>query len=74
MSAYLNEDDVRQIERLIRISKEKPLLPETFVPWNTEEAPKHIFLPPKLISLYGLPIYETLSDLQKRELARLEVI
>ncbi len=74
MSACFNEDDVRQIERLIRISKEKPLLPETFVPWDTEELPEHHLLPEKLISLYGLPVYNTLTDHQKRELARLEVI
>ena len=62
MSAYMNEDDVRQIERLIRISKEKPLLPETFVPWDTVELPEHTFLPEKLISLFGHPVYDTLTD------------
>jgi hypothetical protein len=66
-------EDTRQIERLIRISKEKPLMPETFIPWEEAEQEDHIFLPEKLVSLVGLPVYETLSAVQKRELARREV-
>ena len=72
MAAYSN-DEIIQIERLIRISKEKPLLPETFIPWTLAETEAHIFLPEKLVSLAGLPIYATLSPAQKRELGRREV-
>jgi hypothetical protein len=32
------------IERLIRISKENPLLPEKFVPWEEELAEGHHYL------------------------------
>ena len=66
-------EDTRQIERLIRISKEKPLMPETFIPWEEPEREDHVFLSEKLVSLVGLPVYETLSAEQKRELARREV-
>ncbi len=66
-------EDTAQIERLIRISKEKPLMPETFIPWEEPEQEHHVFLSEKLVSLVGLPIYETLSAAQKRELARREV-
>ena len=66
-------EDTHQIERLIRISKEKPLMPETFIPWDEVEQEDHVFLPEKLVSLVGLPVYETLSAAQKRELARREV-
>jgi hypothetical protein len=62
------------IERLISISKESPLLPEKFIPWDEVIRQNEIYLPEKLISLEGLPIYETLSDWQKRELARHEVV
>ena len=63
-----------QVERLIRISKEKPLLPETFVPWADFPTAETIFLPEKLISLYGDSLFDTLTAEQKKELGRLEVI
>ncbi len=69
----MTAQDHQQIERLIRISRERPLLPETFVPWDTPEEPSHILLPEKLVSLYGHPAYERLSKAQRRELARREV-
>jgi hypothetical protein len=65
---------VEQIERLIKISKTKPLLPEVFVPWQEEPTEKDIFLTEKLSSLYGHPLYETLSRQQQVELGRHEVV
>ena len=73
MTTAYTQDETHQIERLIRISHEKPLLPEAFIPWHLSETEEHIFLPEKLVSLVGLPIYATLSPGQKRELARREV-
>ena len=66
--------DTATVERLIRISKEKPLLPETFVPWHENAAPDDLFLPDKLVSLEGHPLWATLDPWQKRELGRLEVV
>ncbi len=66
--------DVSEIERLIKISKERPLLPETYVPWHEEPQPNDIFLPEILTSLYGLEIYDTLSPIQKLELGRHELV
>jgi len=65
--------DVEVVERLIRISKEKPLLPETFVPWADDPELAERFLPDKLVSLIGHPLADTLSPGQLRELGRLEV-
>ncbi len=65
---------VEQIERLIRISQEKPLLPEKFVPWQEPIQPEDRFLPEQLVSLAGHPLYETLSPEQQRELGRHEVV
>ncbi|MEK6780121.1 MAG: diiron oxygenase [Bacteroidota bacterium] len=62
------------IERLIRISKENPLLPEKFIPWEEDIAEGHHYLGKKLISLEGLQIYETLTLQQKLELSRHEVV
>ena len=49
------------IERLIRISKEKPLLPETYVPWHEPIQADEKFMPEALISLQGHPLWDTLS-------------
>lgn len=67
-------DHLAQIERLIRISNEHPLLPEIFIPWNTAEREEHIFLTEKLVSLSNHPVYSALTTIQKRELARREVV
>ena len=67
-------EDRRQIERLIRISREKLLDSDTFVPWGTALGPEFGYLPEKLISLAEHPIYPSLSNEQKRELAKREVV
>jgi P-aminobenzoate N-oxygenase AurF len=60
--------------RLVAISKQKPLLPEVFVPWHTEITPETLFMPERMISLYGHPLWDTLSAEQQRELGRLEMV
>lgn len=66
--------DALAIERLIRISTEKPLMPETYVPWeNKLELHEHV-LPDHLISLEGLPEYRTLSKEQIDEIRKHEVV
>jgi len=66
--------DVQEIERLIKISKERPLLPETYIPWQQEPVPGDIFLPEILTSLQGLEVYNTLTAAQKLELGRHELV
>jgi hypothetical protein len=66
--------EVQEVERLIKISKDKPLLPETFVPWSILPLPEDEFLPEKLNSLSGLPFYDSLTPAQKKELGRHEVV
>ncbi len=63
-----------QIERLINISRDKPLLPESFIPWSVPVKVEEQFLPQQLISLHGLDEYEQLSPLQQRNLGRHEVV
>ncbi len=72
-SAILSAEDLQQVERLIKISIDKPLYPETFIPWAQDIGPDEWYMPERLISLYGLPVYDTLSPAQRRELSRLEV-
>jgi P-aminobenzoate N-oxygenase AurF len=71
MSAAFSDET---IERLIRISKEKPLLPETFVPWHEPVQDHDTFLPDVLISLQGHPLWDRLTPEQQRELGRHEVV
>jgi hypothetical protein len=66
--------EVKEIERLIRISKERPLMPETYIPWQLEPEADDIFLPEILTSLHGLEIYDTLTPTQKLELGRHELV
>jgi hypothetical protein len=66
--------EVQEIERLIRISKERPLMPETYIPWQLEPEAGDIFLPEILTSLQGLEIYDTLTPTQKLELGRHELV
>jgi hypothetical protein len=66
--------DVKEIERLIKISKEHPLMPETYIPWQQDPKPEEIFLPEVLASLQGLEIYDTLTPAQKLELGRHELV
>lgn len=63
-----------QIERLIKISKEKPLLPEKFIPWEESPKPDDIFLPDDLISLKGHPLWNTLSKEQQIQLGKHEMV
>jgi len=66
--------DVKTVERLIKISKEHPLMPETYIPWHEEPKANDIFLPELLQSLQGLDIYDTLTPTQKLELGRHELV
>jgi hypothetical protein len=66
--------DVKEVERLIKISRERPLMPETYIPWQLEPEPGDIFLPEILTSLQGLDLYETLTPTQKLELGRHELV
>ncbi len=63
-----------QIERLILISKEKPLLPELFIPWKAEIEPNQVYMPEHLISLYDTDQYHKLTSSQKIELGRHEMV
>jgi hypothetical protein len=63
-----------QIERLITISKNKPLLPETFVPWAVQPRADELYLPENLTSLYGMKEYDLLTPQQKIELGKHEVV
>lgn len=62
------------VERMVQISKEKPLLPEAYVPWADEPDSQTLFLPDKIVSLEGHPLWSTLTRDQQSELGRLESV
>jgi hypothetical protein len=66
--------NVNEVERLIRISKEHPMMPETYVPWHEEFKNGEVYLPEKLNSLEGLSMYGSLTPYQKLELGRHEIV
>jgi hypothetical protein len=66
--------DTKEIERLIKISREHPLMPDTYVPWHLEPEPTESFLPELLNSIQGLTMYEQLTPAQKLELGRHELV
>jgi len=61
--------EIKEIERLIKISKDRPLLRKTFVPWHEAPADGDVFLPEWLNSLEGLDVYHTLSHIKNWNLA-----
>src|SRR6202012_1707784 len=63
-----------EIERLIKISRERPLMPDSYIPWQEEVQPGDIYLPETLTSLQGLPVYDTLTPTQKLDLGRHELV
>ena len=71
---FFSEKMEATVERMIQISKEKPLLPETYVPWDEEPTADTLFMPEKLVSLKGHPLWDTLTKAQQIELGRLEVV
>jgi hypothetical protein len=66
--------DTATIERLIRISIERPLLPETYVPWENKRGKEERFLPENFISVKGLPVYTQLTEDQILEIERHEAV
>jgi len=66
--------NTREIERLIKISRERPLMPDSYIPWQEEVQPGDIYLPETLTSLQGLPVYDTLTPTQKLDLGRHELV
>lgn len=66
--------NVAEIERLIRISREHPLMPDEYIPWQEARKTEEIYLPEVLTSLQGLPVYEDLTPAQRLELGRHELV
>jgi hypothetical protein len=69
----LNPTEIQEIENLITKTHEAPINPDTFIPWETPPEDSYLYMPNKLFSLHGHPLFETLTPQQKTELAKREV-
>ncbi|MFB1295007.1 diiron oxygenase [Mycobacterium sp. pW049] len=60
-------------ERLLKGSVRKSYAPVVDIDWNAPLDPDKFFLPPKTVSLYGTPLWETMTREQQIELSRQEL-
>lgn len=65
-----NREDVAQ--RLLKGTTKRRYDPAVDVDWMTPPDPGKWFMPPEVVSLYGTPIWQAMSDDERRELARQE--
>lgn len=61
-------------ERLLRGSVKKYYEPIVDIDWDAELDPDKFFLPPKVVSLYGTPMWDAMTREQQIELSRQELV
>lgn len=61
-----------KVKRIIRISENKPHLPESFIPWNIEPG-TYAMMPETLLSLQRDPLFDSLTKEQQSALAKAEI-
>ncbi|MDT5078941.1 MAG: hypothetical protein QOJ80_3578 [Mycobacterium sp.] len=61
-------------ERLLRGSVKKYYEPVVDIDWDAELDPDKFFLPPKVVSLYGTPMWDAMPREQQIELSRQELV
>jgi hypothetical protein len=61
-------------DRLLRGSVKKYYEPIVDIDWDAELDPDKFFLPPKVVSLYGTPIWDAMTREQQIELSRQELV
>ncbi|MGV9797622.1 diiron oxygenase [Mycobacterium sp. NPDC003449] len=61
-------------ERLLKGSVRKSYAPIVDIDWDAPLEPDKFFLPPKVVSLYGTPLWDSMSRDQRIELSRQELV
>jgi hypothetical protein len=59
--------------RLLQSSAEHSYDPDVDIDWEAPEEDDKLFLPEELVTLYGTPLWDTMTDEQKRDLGRYEL-
>ncbi|HTM86477.1 MAG TPA: diiron oxygenase [Mycobacterium sp.] len=60
-------------ERLLKGSVRKSFAPVVDIDWNAPLDPDKFFLPPQIVSLYGTPLWDSMSRAEQIELSRQEL-
>ena len=71
MTATLDRDVVAQ--RLLGGAIKRSYQPEVDIDWDAPIDPEKYFLPPPVVSLYGTPLWEEMTEEQRIELSRQEM-
>ena len=71
MTATLDREVVAQ--RLLGGSIRRSYQPEVDIDWDAPIDPHKYFLPPQVVSLYGTPYWEEMTEAQRIELSRQEM-
>jgi hypothetical protein len=71
MTATVDREVVAQ--RLLGGSIRRSYQPEVDIDWDAPIDPKKYFLPPPVVSLYGTPLWEEMTEEQRIELSRQEM-
>ncbi|MEN4477037.1 diiron oxygenase [Mycolicibacterium cosmeticum] len=76
MTASLRTQTTRAdfAERLLKGSVRKSYAPIVDIDWDAPLDPDKFFLPPKVVSLYGTPLWEAMSRAEQIELSRQELV
>ncbi|MDQ2636669.1 MAG: diiron oxygenase, partial [Actinomycetota bacterium] len=61
-------------ERLLKGSVKKSYAPIVDIDWDAPLDPDKFFLPPRTVSLYGTPLWQSMSREQRIELSRQELV
>ena len=61
-------------ERLLKGSVRRSYAPIVDIDWDAPLEPDKFFLPPKVVSLYGTPMWEAMSRAEQIELSRHELV
>lgn len=61
-------------ERLLKGSVKKSYAPVVDIDWDAPLDPDKFFLPPKIVSLYGTPMWDQMTRAQRIELSRQELV
>ncbi|WP_193044093.1 AurF N-oxygenase family protein [Mycolicibacterium baixiangningiae] len=61
-------------ERLLKGSVRKSYAPIVDIDWDAPLEPDKFFLPPKVVSIYGTPLWDTMTREQRIELSRQELV
>jgi hypothetical protein len=74
MTTHLRPTDREDIaQRLLRSSAKASYDPLTEIDWDTPVDPDKYAMPPHRVSLYGTPLWDQLTEAQRKELSRQEI-